>query len=127
MPIPKSIKINKARDAISLKFDESGTFHISAEFLRVMSPSAEVRGHSRDEAILQTGKRDVVIEDIQKTGNYALRIYFDDGHDSGIYSWDYLHELSTNHAEYWSQYLKNLHTSGESRDKETQTLKVLDA
>ncbi|MAJ87649.1 MAG: DUF971 domain-containing protein [Cellvibrionales bacterium TMED148] len=127
MPIPKSIKINKARDAISLKFAGSDTFHISAEFLRVMSPSAEVRGHSPDKAILQTGKRDVVIEDIQKTGNYALRIYFDDGHDSGIYSWDYLHDLVINHAKYWSQYLKELHTRGKSREKEMQVLKMFDA
>ena len=127
MPTPKSVKVNKVRDAISLKFAGRDPFHISAEFLRVMSPSAEVRGHSPDEAKLQTGKRKVVIEDIQKIGNYALRIYFDDGHDSGIYSWDYLYELSINHAEYWCQYLKKLHEKGESRESETQVLKMFDA
>ena len=108
MSIPEIIKINKRRDAISLKFADSDAVQISAELLRVMSPSAEVRGHKSNEAKLQIGKRNVIIKGIQKTGNYALRINFDDGHDSGLYSWDYLYDLAINQAIYWSHYLKSL-------------------
>ena len=126
MSIPKSIKINKRRNAIALKFADSDAIEISAELLRVMSPSAEVRGHKSNEAILQIGKRNVVIKDIQKTGNYALQINFDDGHDSGIYSWDYLYDLAVNQATYWSQYLKSLQKAGESRDPETRVIKMCD-
>ena len=126
MSIPKSIKINKRRDAISLKFADNDAVELSAELLRVMSPSAEVRGHKSSEAKLQIGKRNVVIKSIQQTGNYALRINFDDGHDSGIYSWDYLYELAVNQAIYWSQYLKGLQKAGESRDPETRVIKMFD-
>ena len=126
MSIPEIIKINKRRDAISLKFADSDAVQISAELLRVMSPSAEVRGHKSNEAKLQIGKRNVVIKGIQKTGNYALRINFDDGHDSGLYSWDYLYDLAINQAIYWSQYLKSLHKAGQSRDPETRVIKMFD-
>ena len=126
MPMPESIRINSARDVISLKFADSDEIDICAELLRIMSPSAEVRGHKPNEAKLQTGKRNVIIKSIRKTGNYALRIYFDDGHDSGIYSWDYLHDLAVNQAIYWSQYLKELHKAGGSRDPETRVIKIFD-
>ena len=126
MSIPKSVKINKTRDAITLEFVDSDAIEISAELLRVMSPSAEVRGHKSNEAKLQKGKRSVVIKGIQKTGNYALRINFDDGHDSGIYSWEYLYDLAVNQAIYWSQYLKSLKKAGESRDPETRVIKMFD-
>jgi DUF971 family protein len=83
--------------------------------LRVYSPSAEVRGHSEKERVLQTGKKNVGIKTIEAIGNYAIRITFDDGHDSGIYAWDYLYELGKNQTEYWQEYLSELKQANASR------------
>ena len=88
---------------------------LSAEYLRVFSPSAEVRGHSSDQRVLQTGKKEVTIKSIEPIGNYAVRIVFSDGHDSGIYSWDYLRELSENYSANWNQYLAELAAANSSR------------
>ena len=91
------------------------TAQLSAEYLRVFSPSAEVRGHSADQRVLQTGKKQVGIDNIEAIGNYAVRITFDDGHDTGIYSWEYLRELVDNEPEYWQDYLKELKAANASR------------
>ena len=90
-------------------------YQLPAELLRVYSPSAEVRGHSEDERKLQTGKKHVGISAIEAVGNYAIRIVFNDGHDSGIYAWEYLHDLGENQDNYWQEYLSELKQANASR------------
>ena len=112
---PKSITYHSKSRELEIWFDESESVVFSAEYLRVFSPSAEVRGHSPDQRVLQTGKKDVAINSIESIGNYAIRIVFSDGHDSGIYSWTYLRELSANFSSNWNQYLTELATANSSR------------
>ncbi|ANF56976.1 gamma-butyrobetaine hydroxylase-like domain-containing protein [Halotalea alkalilenta] len=90
-------------------------YRLPVELLRVFSPSAEVRGHSPDQAVLQTGKRDVSLLDIESVGNYALKLSFDDGHDSGLYTWAFLFELALHQETWWRHYLKELEDAGASR------------
>lgn len=115
MHIPHEIRLNKERNTLILKY-EHGEHHLPAEYLRVYSPSAEVRGHGVGQEILQTGKRFVSITDLEMTGNYALKISFSDGHDSGLYDWDYLHNLGANHAALWQNYLDQLTAAGSNRE-----------
>ena len=112
---PKSITYNSEACELEISYDDTESIVLSAEYLRVFSPSAEVRGHSSDQRVLQTGKKDVAINSIEPVGNYAIRIVFSDGHDSGIYSWAYLRELSDNHASNWNQYLAELAAANSSR------------
>ena len=110
------IAVTYHRDSRTLELDYSDTAAVlSAELLRVFSPSAEVRGHSEQERVLQTGKRHVGIKEIAAVGNYAIRIVFDDGHDTGIYSWDFLKELYDRRDEYWRDYLTQLKQANASR------------
>ncbi len=111
---PTRISYSKARKVLTVAFDQT-VFELPAELLRVYSPSAEVRGHSDAERKLQTGKKYVGISDIEAVGNYAVRIAFDDGHDSGIYAWDYLAELGRNMNSLWQAYLTELETANASR------------
>jgi DUF971 family protein len=99
-----------------VKFDSGGQFALPAEYLRVLSPSAEVQGHSPDERKTVPGKREVAILEVHPVGNYAVRLVFDDLHSTGIYSWDYLHELGRDHARRWQDYLDELASKGMSRD-----------
>ncbi len=92
------------------------TYHLPFEFLRVWSPSAEVRGHGVGQETLQTGKRDVLINTIEQVGHYAIKPVFSDGHDSGIFSWDYLYDMCLNQEEMWQDYLDRLEQAGASRD-----------
>jgi len=92
------------------------SFRLPFEFLRVYSPSAEVRGHGPGQEVLQAGKRDVTINDLRSVGHYAVQPVFSDGHDSGIYAWDYLYELGTNQKQLWSDYLARLDAAGASRE-----------
>ncbi|EPJ46420.1 MAG: hypothetical protein OFPII_21020 [Osedax symbiont Rs1] len=112
---PSDIKLHKKSKSLELTFS-SGSYELRAEYLRVHSPSAEVRGHGVGQETLQTHKKFVGITNIEITGNYALKISFDDGHDSGLFTWDYLHDLSVNHDQYWQTYLQNLEKSGQNRD-----------
>ena len=96
-PIPCEIKLHQQTRELEISFDDGQQCRLSCEYLRVFSPSAEVRGHSPDQAKLQTGKKHVAIVDIQPVGNYAVKLVFDDGHDSGLYSWDYFYQLDRNH------------------------------
>ena len=110
------IAITYHRDARTLELDYGDTTAVlSAELLRVFSPSAEVRGHSEAERVLQTGKKHVAIEGLEAVGNYAIRIVFDDGHDTGIYSWEYLRDLHDRRREYWRDYLAQLKQANASR------------
>lgn len=115
VPAPQEIKLHKRSKTLELVYADN-SFELTAEFLRVHSPSAEVRGHGIGQEVLQTGKRFVGISKLEPSGNYALKITFDDGHDSGLYTWPYLYDLCHNQSEYWDQYLARLQEQGGSRD-----------
>ena len=110
--VPTDIKLHQKSRALEVAFDDGQTFRLSCEYLRVYSPSAEVRGHGPGQETLQVGKEDVNIVAIEPVGNYAVKLYFDDGHNSGIYSWDYLHNLGVHHDELWREYLSQLRLAG---------------
>ncbi|RFC65546.1 DUF971 domain-containing protein [Fulvimarina endophytica] len=113
---PSEIRISKDRRGMTLTWPGEGSSELPAEYLRVHSPSAEVRGHSEAERKTQFGKRDVAITNVQPVGNYAIKITFSDGHDTGLYSWVYLAELGREKDEKWATYLKELDEKGLSRD-----------
>lgn len=113
--IPNEIKFHSRSATLELIYDGASNT-LSAEYLRVFSPSAEVKGHSADQAVLQHGKRNVTIRDIETQGNYAIRLVFSDGHDTGIYSWQYLKELGDNYDSNWDDYLNRLEEAGKSRE-----------
>ena len=110
---PTKIKLHTKSNTMELVYGENH-FELSYEFLRVHSPSAEVKGHGKP--VLQTGKKHVKIRDIEPVGNYALKRTFDDGHDTGLYSWDYLADLCQHQGEMWQQYLQQLEAAGASRE-----------
>ena len=114
MQAPRDITYHKIAHVLELQWPEK-RFELPVELLRVYSPSAEVRGHSGEDRKLQTGKKYVGIRQIQPVGNYAIRIVFDDGHDSGIFAWDFLHDLGQNQDRYWQDYLAELKTANASR------------
>lgn len=115
VPIPINIEYRRIPRILFIEFENGEQFEMSAEFLRVNSPSAEVRGHSEDTAVLQVGKQDVQIERIVPVGNYAVQLYFDDNHDTGIFSWDWLYYLGTNKNQLWAEYLEKLEKAGAKR------------
>jgi DUF971 family protein len=115
-PLPTEIKLHQASRVLELVFADGRAFRLPYEFLRVYSPSAEVRGHGPGQEILQIGKRDVAIKDVEPVGHYALRPTFSDGHDTGIYSWDYLYDLGVRQDEMWQRYLQRMAAAGASRD-----------
>lgn len=115
-PRPTEIKLHQKSNELELAFDNGSSFRLPCEFLRVYSPSAEVRGHGPGQETLQVGKRGVEISAIEPVGNYAVVLRFSDGHDSGIYSWDYLYDLGNNHDALWQNYLDRLQAAGASRD-----------
>jgi DUF971 family protein len=112
---PTDIKLHKRSRVLEVAFADGERFNLPCEYLRVFSPSAEVRGHGPGQEVLQVGKEDVNIQRIDPVGNYAVKLVFDDGHDTGIYDWDYLHELGTSYAEKWDNYLKRLEKAGYQR------------
>jgi DUF971 family protein len=122
MEQPTSIQLHKQSRTLELSYPGDKSYLLSCEFLRVFSPSAEVRGHSPDQEVLQTGKKNVTISEIKPVGNYALQLCFDDGHDTGLYSWDYLYDLCQKQDQYWDQYLEQLHAAGASRDPDVQVV-----
>ncbi|MGB2102708.1 MAG: gamma-butyrobetaine hydroxylase-like domain-containing protein [Porticoccaceae bacterium] len=124
MSKPTRIVVRQAKDSLLIEFSDGQEFSLPAEFLRVHSPSAEVRGHGEGNETLQFGKRDIRITGLEQAGNYALLILFSDGHDSGIFSWDYLRHLADNQDTMWSLYLEKLHTAGLSRDSDSQVIKL---
>ncbi len=116
MTTPTEILLRRAENLLVLTFDDGTTASLPAEYLRVESPSAEVQGHSPDQKQLVAGKRDVGITGLEPTGNYAIRLIFSDGHDTGIFSWDYLHRLGLEYEQRWAGYLKSLKKAGLNRD-----------
>lgn len=116
MPVPTEVILHQQSKSLELAFDDGSRFNLPAEFLRVYSPSAEVKGHGPGQEVLQTGKRHVGITGLEPVGSYALKIVYDDGHDSGLYTWDYLHQLGTLESQLWQEYLGELVRAGASRD-----------
>ncbi|WP_135469584.1 gamma-butyrobetaine hydroxylase-like domain-containing protein [Crenalkalicoccus roseus] len=116
MPRPTEIRLKRAEKLLEIAFDDGARFRLPAEYLRVESPSAEVQGHGPGQKVIVAGRRHVGILRVEPVGHYALRIVFDDLHDSGIYSWDYLHRLGTEQAERWAAYEAALAARGLSRD-----------
>lgn len=112
---PTELRVSENKRALTITFEGGKTHELSAEMLRVMSPSAEVQGHSQAQRKLMHGKRNVEIMKIEPVGNYAVRIVFDDMHDTGIFSWSYLDELGSNKAEKWAEYLEELKEAGLER------------
>jgi DUF971 family protein len=107
-PWPTELRLHKDRKILTAAFDNGESFDLSAEYLRVRSPSAEVQGHSPAERRVVAGKRDVQILEVQPVGNYAVRLIFDDTHSTGIFSWDYLFELGRNREMYWREYIDEM-------------------
>jgi DUF971 family protein len=105
---PTELKLHKSKTELTVAFEAGETFTLPAEYLRVESPSAEVQGHSASQKQIIGGKREVKIAGLEPVGNYAVRILFDDGHDTGLYSWSYLHELGREHDRKWATYLRSL-------------------
>lgn len=116
-PRPTEIKLHQKSRMLEISFADGKTFRLPCEFLRVYSPSAEVRGHGPGQEVLQTGKKDVEIAGIEPVGSYAIQLNFSDGHNTGIYSWDLLYEYGMNQEEMWQQYLKRLEQAGASRER----------
>lgn len=119
-PNPTEIKLHQESRLLEIKFDNQTECSLSCEFLRVYSPSAEVQGHSPSQAVLQIGKEKVNITNIEPIGNYAIKITFSDGHDTGLYSWDYLYRLAKNYEQLWIEYLGNLDAAGIKRSTDEQ-------
>ncbi len=115
-PAPTALTLHQASRVLEVGFDDGSVFRLPFELLRVYSPSAEVQGHGPGQEVLQTGKREVGIVDLQAVGHYAVQPRFSDGHDSGIFSWDYLYQLGRRQDELWRQYEARLAAAGVDRD-----------
>lgn len=115
-PIPTEIKMHQQSKVMEIAFDDGSRFNLPFELLRVFSPSAEVRGHGPGQETLQVGKKNVTVTHVEPVGQYAVALVFDDKHDSGIYSWDYLYDLGRHQDIYWQEYLRRLEAAGESRE-----------
>jgi len=114
-PWPTELRLDKDKRVLTVTFDDGQRFALPAEFLRVLSPSAEVQGHSEDQRVTVAGKKNVGIVRIEPVGNYAARIVFDDGHDTGLFVWDYLRELGESREARWQSYLNDLAAKGLAR------------
>lgn len=112
---PVMIKLHQRSRLLEIEFDDGARFELSCEYLRVYSPSADVKGHGPGQATLQIGKENVNIQRIEPVGNYAVKLHFDDGHNTGLYSWQYLYDLGASQAENWQDYLDDLARAGHER------------
>ena len=115
-PTPTEITLHQKSRVLEISFSDGRRFELPYEFLRVYSPSAEVRGHGPGQEVLQTGKKEIEILDLEPVGSYAVQPKFSDGHATGIYSWDYLYELGANLASLWQSYLERLEATGSRRE-----------
>jgi DUF971 family protein len=120
-PVPTALTLHRASRVLEVTFADGQSYNLSCEFLRVFSPSAEVRGHGPGQEVLQTGKRDVEITAVEPVGSYAVKLVFSDGHDTGLYSWSYLYELGRDRDALWQGYLTRLAEAGASRDPEQRS------
>lgn len=115
-PIPTALTVHTKSRVVEIAFDDGAEYSLPFELLRVYSPSAEVRGHGAGQEVLQTGKRDVLLTALEQVGNYAVQPHFSDGHNTGMFSWDYLHWLGENQDTLWEDYLKRLEAAGFTRE-----------
>ena len=122
--IPADIRLHRKSRVLELEYEGGERYSLSCEYLRVYSPSAEVRGHGPGQEVLQTGKLNVNISAIKPVGNYALQLVFDDDHDTGLYSWPYLYQLCTLQDDWWQDYLERVSAAGANRDPDVQVLKL---
>ncbi len=120
---PTAINLHKASKTLTLKYAPDEEYHLPAEFLRVHSPSAEVQGHGKP--ILQYGKLGVGLTKVEPAGQYALKLTFDDGHDSGLFTWDYLYQLAVRQEDLWNDYLAELKAAGKTRDPNESVVKLM--
>ena len=116
MPKPTNINLHQKSRVLEVEYEDGSVHQLPCEYLRVYSPSAEVRGHGKGQEVLQINKKQVSLKGIQPSGNYALQLLFDDGHDSGIYTWEYLHQLCQQQESMWQDYLQRLSAAGASRE-----------
>ncbi|AVU73884.1 DUF971 domain-containing protein [Pseudomonas sp. Fig-3] len=121
--LPSAINLHKASKTLTLKYAPDEEYHLPAEFLRVHSPSAEVQGHGKP--ILQYGKIGVGLTKVEPAGQYALKLTFDDGHDSGLFTWDYLYQLAVRQEDLWNDYLAELKAAGKTRDPNESVVKLM--
>ena len=115
-PIPTEIKLHQVSRKLEIAFNDGARFELPYEFLRVYSPSAEVRGHGPGQEVLQLGKKNIGIKSVEPVGSYAVTLTFSDGHDTGIYSWEYLYELGANYVALWDRYMSRMEAAGASRE-----------
>jgi len=113
---PTEIKLHKISRVLEVSFADNKVFQLSCEFLRVYSPSAEVRGHAPGQEVLQVGKKNVEIDSVEPVGTYAVQLFFSDGHNTGIYTWDLLYEYGIHHDEMWERYLRRMDAAGAKRE-----------
>jgi len=125
MPIPTELTVHQKSRLLDIAFDDGSAFSIPFELMRVYSPSAEVKGHGPGQETLQVGKREVGIKGVEPVGNYAVKPLFTDGHESGIFTWDYLYKLGSEHQALWQDYLDRLHAAGFEGDSGRETGTVL--
>jgi DUF971 family protein len=122
---PTDIRLHKKTALLELRYADGSSYSLPAEFLRVYSPSAEVRGHGKGQEVLQVGKIHVKIDKIDPVGHYAIQLHFDDSHSTGIYSWEYLRELALNQQTLWNEYLERLKAAGERREPREAGVQVV--
>lgn len=116
MPLPQSLTVHEASRVLEIGYSDGKNFRLPFELMRVYSPSAEVQGHGPGQEVLQTGKRNVTIDNIEQVGNYAIKPFFSDGHESGLFTWNYLYELGDQQEQLWAAYLARLEAAGVDRD-----------
>ena len=116
MPLPQSLTVHEASRVLEIGYSDGKNFRLPFELMRVYSPSAEVQGHGPGQEVLQTGKRNVSIDNIEQVGNYAIKPFFSDGHESGLFTWNYLYELGDQQEQLWAAYLARLEAAGVDRD-----------
>jgi DUF971 family protein len=122
---PSALRLRKRSNVLELDYEDALSFSLPAEFLRVHSPSAEVRGHGPGQEVLQVGKRWVKLTEVEPVGHYGVKLHFDDGHDTGIYTWDYLRELGEGQEQLWQDYLDRLSAAGAEREPKDPAVQVV--
>ena len=123
---PTEVKLRKQSNTLELSYSDGSQLEFSSEFLRVHSPSAEVRGHGKGQEVLQTGKRHVKLKNVEPVGNYAVKLEFDDGHSTGIFSWDYLISIGRDKKTLWDDYLLKLQQAGKTRDPSPPNTQIIE-